>query len=166
MNNCVIAGRMAMTPKSKIISVKGKNIFVCYFVVGVIDGIDTFDDKVPWKQTNADFFECFSIEDEGRLISENFAKGSKIIVSGMLKNFRFEDINNTKHFTNVLIANSVEYGDTISSLKRGSTGKKKLDLNLHRDICEMDRVFKEFVDEGYLCLDESDYYYLASELVE
>ena len=43
MNMTAIAGRMVTTPKSTMVSIKGKSVFVCYFVVGVIDGFTVYD---------------------------------------------------------------------------------------------------------------------------
>ncbi len=162
MNMTAIAGRMVTTPKSTMVSIKGKSIFVCYFVVGVIDGFTVYDEYEPLPDNAVDFFQCFSVEDQAKMITENFPKGAKIIVGGNMKNYRFTDTNNTKHFTQILMANTVEFGDSASALQKGNVGKRKYDVSLHHDIREMDRIYNDFLDAGFICLDENDYYYLAS----
>lgn len=159
MNYTITSGRMCMVPVVSILPLKvdGKieQLFVCKFVIAVPDGAST--DK---KRYN--FFECVAFEQTAKKINDSFPKGAKVVMMGKLVNHMFKDANNTPHFTNILLVEHVEFGDTESAINKMNLDVKLPDFAAFADLEQMENAFNAVCEQGFLCIDENDYYNIAS----
>lgn len=157
MNLTILNGKLITEPKVSIFKMKdNKEIYACKFVIGVAD--DTVEEKDAAEK--ADYFECIAFEQAARKVI-NFSKGSQIIISGKMKNFSFEDINKTAHYTDIVLVEKAEYGDTESILARKG-GEKRGELPILSDLKKMEHMFWEICNHGFLCIDEDNYYNIAT----
>lgn len=148
MNYGMFTGVLCTIPSVAIIPIGERDeIFICKFVLCTSENVD--------GNMQYDFFECVAFEDTAKAVHDGFYKGAKVNVFGKVKNFTFKDANNTAHFTNIVLAEHVELGDNVS----GSTETGK--VSVIAELKEMDRLYKEVCDNGFLCIDENDYYYIA-----
>lgn len=161
MNNLSVTGRVCNVPKIRILQIEDKTINICNFTIAVSDGIseEGYQDK-----KNMDFFECICFNDAALAFNANFIKGSKISCTGKVKNHYFEDANRTKHFTQILVLSQIEFGDTLSVLSRGSK-RKAVDMSITSDYNNIKALYDLICDNGYLCIDEDDYYKIATDNV-
>lgn len=149
MNNMTLAGYIYSVPRIKLIRLKDKVINVCNFVVRVEDS------------ASIDYFECICFDEAATLIVNNFVKGAKIVLSGKLKNYHFEDNNGTKHFTQVCVFTHAEPGDVSVPNK---TRKKATTVSTDIYIEDKSNVFNTYnalAESGILCINDDDYYRLA-----
>lgn len=143
MNKVMISGMVSGLPKVSIIPIESKpNVYVCKFVVGV--RTDETTDTV-----SADFFECLAFGNTARMICRNLEKGSTVNLTGKIKNHRFQDVNGTWHFTNVILVSQAD------NLKGSRI--------IASDTAEINAQFESLSASGFLCVDEDDYYNLATE---
>jgi len=163
MNISMVSGRLVTIPKINIIQLGNESIALCCFTIAAIDGVFCETTK-DLENENVDFFECVAFNECAKSIAENFIKGSKIICRGRMKNHNFTDYNGTKHFTQVFVIESIEPGDTESSLKKVTSKPKRVDLNVISDIKDIYYIFSNVCENGYLCIDENDYYKLACKV--
>jgi hypothetical protein len=163
MNVSILSGRICTVPTLSLIEFEGKQVCVCKYVIAVCNGIYDYTENNAnlFTDANVDFFECIAFESAARMINRNFAKGSKIICRGKMRNHRFEDANMTKHFTNIFLTEGVEYGDTEAVMGKYTGKKKQLEISIASDLKELDDLFVKICQEGFLCVDESDYYNIA-----
>lgn len=162
MNKTILAGRICSIPKIRLLQLEGKTISVCNFTLGVADGVfDIPSDEDYYSQDNVDFFECVAFEGTAKMINENFIKGSKILCTGKMKNHFFSDANFTNHFTQVFVLESAEFGDTEAVFGKYSGDKKPSELSIVSDLNRVYSLFKTACNNGYLCIDEDDYYKIA-----
>lgn len=70
-------------------------------------------------------------------------------------------MNGTKHFTNVFLAEQVEFGDTTAAFEKGSGKKKSIELSVVSDLKMIFNTYKKVCENGFLCIDEEDYYKIA-----
>lgn len=165
MNSLIICGRICAVPKFVIINVGSETVAVCKYVVAVSGpGLDYNVDIVKdvYDESKVDIFECLAVKRTAQMINDNFVKGSKILLKGRLKNYRFEDSNSTKHFTNIILTEQAEFGDTESAFHKIVQKNKSADLAIVSDLREVESIYERLCAEGLLCIDENDYYYLAS----
>ena len=155
MNYGVFTGNMCTVPSVSIIQTEEKEqIFICKFVICT--------NEVVEGRRQSDFFECVAFEDTAQAVNDGFFKGAKINIFGKIKNFTFKDANNTAHFTNIVLAEHIEYGDSaaeLSDVQKNHSGVIKFPVIA--ELAEMDRLFKIVCNNGFLCVDENDYYYIA-----
>lgn len=161
MNNSIVCGRIMTVPKLSLIQLDGRSIYACKIVIAVNDGAYEYSDATEYKENKVDFFECVAFESAAKMINSHFVKGSKIICMGKFKNHIFEDVNKTKHFTNILLIQQVEYGDTQAMLSKYTSKKKASDISIVSDLKELDDIFDSICKYGFLCVDEDDYYNIA-----
>lgn len=158
MNYSFLNGRVATVPKVSIVPLEaGVMLYVCKFVTAVPDGIVNEKQEMRYN-----FFECIAFEDTAKKISKYFLKSAKIVVFGKLVNHIFKDINNTSHFTNIILVEHVEFGDTESGINRINLEPKLPDFKVIANIDEVDKLYEEVCKQGFLCVDEDDYYNIAS----
>ena len=159
MNYTMTSGRMCTVPVVSILPLKVKEkvvqIFVCKFVVAVPDGAST--DKKKYN-----FFECIAFEQTAKKINSSFAKGAKVVLMSKLVNHVFKDGNNTPHFTNILLVEHAEFGDTESAINKMNLDVKLPDFAVFADLEQMEKAFNNVCEQGFLCIDENDYYNIAS----
>jgi len=161
MNRNTYSGRICSVPKISTIQLEGKRIRVCKFVIAVFDGVFEYLDKTDFSEGKVDFFECVAFEEPAKMIFDNFVKGSKIIVSGKMKNHRFSDVNNAKHYTNILLVEQAELGDTEAMLSKISAKKSTTEHTIVSNLKELDELFLSVCKNGFLCIEEDDYYNIA-----
>ena len=163
MNISVLAGRLCTVPQLSIISLEGKTVCACKFVIAVCDGIFDYEDDVKKRSIDekADFFQCVAFVKAASMINGNFMKGSKIICTGDFRNHKFEDANGTKHFTNIFLVHQAEFGDTEAVIKKFMGKKKSPEMTIISDLRELENAYESACNEGFLCLDENDYYKIA-----
>ncbi|MDO4966113.1 MAG: single-stranded DNA-binding protein [Lachnospiraceae bacterium] len=151
MNYGMFTGIVYSVPTVTLIPLAGRGqIFACKLV---ICSEDTDGENVKY-----DFFECLAFEDTAKSINDSFSKGSRINVMGKVKNFTFKDDNNTPHFTQIILIEHVDSGETIAFDKKDKVGK----FPIVADLDEMDELFKEVCEQGFLCVDENDYFNIAA----
>lgn len=165
MNVSIYSGRVCSVPQLKIIRLGDERVCVCKYVIAVFE--NSFDynaesDKDAYEEGKVDFFECIAFRDAAQMINDNFVKGSKISVMGKMKNHRFEDANLTKHFTNIFLVQQAEFGDTLSAMTKMSGKKKNPELSIVSDLKELEQLFTKVCESGFLCVDENDYYNIAT----
>lgn len=158
MNNVTISGRICNVPKIRILKLHQSTVTICNFTVASMDGIADDGDHTL---SNTDFFECICFNKEALMVNANFIKGSKISCAGKIKNFHFEDGNQTKHFTQILVLTQVEFGDSATAFDKNVDKKKSLDLSINSNLSEILELYDSVVDNGYLCIDEDEYYRIA-----
>lgn len=162
MNMTMVAGRLCTVPKIKLLQLNEKTIRVCKLAVAVINERFDLEDEAGLTEENVDFFQCIAFGSAAKMISDNFAKGSKIILYGKMKNHRFKDANTAKHFTNVLLIEKAEFGDTKAAVCKFSGKKKYTDLSVMSDLKELYDLYDKVCMNGFLCIDEDDYYSIAT----
>ena len=141
MNLSVINGRLVTVPKINIINIGSDTIGLCCFTIASLDGEFDNTKQNDLHQENFDFFECVAFNGCAQRIAENFGKGSKLLCRGRFKNHSFEDVNGTKHFTQVFVVESVEFGDSESFLKKITAKPKKADISFVSDLRDMYYIF-------------------------
>lgn len=164
MNVVMLCGRICSIPKCSIISIDGKQTFVCKVTVGIETGEYSLEGKMVDK--TYDFFETITFGNPAEYVSKHFSKGSKIVLFGELKNFKYIDGNGTAHFTTIILANSIEFGDTESAISNILTKKSNVDVTIRTDIKFMEEMFDAACEQGYLCIEENDYYKIATGNME
>lgn len=161
MNYSIFSGRVATVPKVAIVQTKDdEQIFVCTFVISVPEYTDLSDGK------KYNFYECIAFNETAQKIHKHFTKTAKVLTFGKMVNHTFKDINNTPHFTNILLIQNIEFGDTESAINRMNLDTKLPDFTVLSDLKEMDAAYKKICENGFLCIDENDYYNIASSYFE
>lgn len=160
MNSVILSGRICTIPKIKLLQIEGKSVSMCVFTIAVAEMRCEFDNTDSGKN-RYDYFECVAFENAARLINSNFVKGSKIVCRGKMRNHIFADANQTKHFTQVFIIEQAEYGDTETVFDKNNSKKKSLELVIAADMKEISELYCKICENGFLCIDEEDYYRIA-----
>lgn len=101
MNHVSMIGRLTKTPDIKQ-TTSGKN--VCAFTLAVNRRYKDADGK-----TTADFFTVQAWEKLAELCARYLDKGSKVFISGELRNRSYEAKDGTKRTVTEIIANEVEF---------------------------------------------------------
>lgn len=157
MNIVILDGRLFTIPKMSFLQVTdSRSIMVCKFVLSVKEQKMQYEpsdeeDRDSCTKGDIDFFECIAFEETAKLLKCHFCKGEKVIIRGQVKNFIFEDANRTPHFTNIIVVEQVECGDSGS-----------IDISIAADLKKTEANFKEICKAGFLCVDEDDYYKIAT----
>lgn len=159
MNHAMVSGRVATSPSTSYIPIGDANVIACRFVVSMIDG-EYDSDMIEESEDCIEFLECITFGEAARMLNNYFSKGVRIVCGGKLRNYGFKDANGTDHFTNILLVNYLEFAG-----QKPLPGKKKESILVDKMHIEetrlLDKAYKEFVDNGYLCVNEDDYYMLA-----
>lgn len=155
MNVVILNGRLFTLPKISFLQITdSRSIMACKFVISVKEQKMQFGpvgEENTDVERNIDFFECIAFGEAASLLNRHFCKGEKVIIRGQVKNFTFHDANRTPHFTNIIVVEQVEHGDSGS-----------IDISIAADMKETDTIFKEICRAGFLCVDEDDYYKIAT----
>lgn len=162
MNNVVMGGRICTIPKIRVLQLGEMPVSVCTFTIAIINA--NFDGQIRnniYTENSVDYVECITFNEAASKLNRYFGKGFKIMCTGKLKNHYFEDANCTKHFTQVLVVNHAEFGDTEAAFNKYSDKKKTPELSIVSDLKEIDMLFQKVCSHGYLCIDEDDYFKLA-----
>lgn len=156
MNYGIFTGNLCTVPSVSIIPIEEKEkIFICKFVICT--------SEIVGAKEQCDFFECVAFENTAKAVYDGFFKGAKITIFGKVKNFTFKDVNHTPHFTNIVLAEHIEFGDSrIPAVSEASKNQQGIiNFPVIADLEEMDRRYEAVCNEGFLCIDESDYCYIA-----
>lgn len=107
INKVIIMGRLTADPE---LSQTTTGISSCKFSVAVDRGYKSANGE---KQT--DFIRCQAWKQTAEFVSRYFSKGKMIIVEGGLQNNNYTDANGVKHYSFVVNAESVHFGESKSS---------------------------------------------------
>ena len=66
-------------------------------------------------ETTADFFNCTAFGKTGEFVEKYLRKGIKVVIEGELQNNNYEDKNGTKHYSDQIIVNQIEFAESKSS---------------------------------------------------
>lgn len=104
LNKVIIMGRLTAAPDFKQTQ---SGVSCCRFTVAVDSNYKAQDGE---KQT--DFINVTAWRSTADFVSRYFDKGSMIIVEGKIKNNNYEDSNGVKHYSYVVTADSVYFGES------------------------------------------------------
>ena len=161
MNLTILTGRLCTEPKMSIVQLWERDIVVCKFVIGITPG--TYEQDAEENiQNQFDYLQCITFGEAASRIKTEFYKGCKVNVMGKVKNYEFEDINKTAHYTNIVLVDQIECGDTISAINPITGRKTSSDISTISNFKEMEVGFQMMCEKGFLCIDENDYYKIAT----
>ena len=63
-------------------------------------------------QPSADFFSCVAFGKVAEFIEKYFRKGSKIVITGELRNNNYTDRDGVKHYNTEILVTSVDFGES------------------------------------------------------
>lgn len=155
MNFGMYCGKVVTVPEVKLLPLDtDKQAYICKFVLctsrNSIDGI------------KYDFFQCVAFDSAARTISERFSKGIKVTAVGKFVNHVFKDENGTRHLSDVLLVEQMEFGDNVTLPFVRNTDPKDLEQPVSSEIKLMDEMFEEAQNKGFVCLNENDYFDIAA----
>ena len=108
MNKVVLMGRLTRDPELRFAAGSGKG--VCRFTVAI---------NRQFKRDESDFINCVAFGKPGETISEHFAKGNRIALTGNIRTGSYEAQDGTKRYTTDVVVESFEFignkGDSTSS---------------------------------------------------
>lgn len=100
MNKIFIMGRLTEKPELRTTS---SGISVCRFNVAV---------PRPWRkdaEQETDFFTVQAWRGTAEFVGKHFSKGSKMLVTGTLRNNNFVGKDGIKRYENIVIAENIEF---------------------------------------------------------
>ena len=112
MNKVILIGRLVADPEYRQTQ---SGIPVCRFRIAVNRP------KRKDAEQEADFIGCTAWRTTAEFISRYFAKGTKIVVEGQLRNNDYTDNNGVKHYGMDVLVDGVEFGES-KQASSGSTG--------------------------------------------
>lgn len=161
MTKTMMCGKIVTVPTLSFMSLDGnKQVYVCKFVICSYDGVD-FEGEPQFN-----FFEAMAFEDTAKEIAEKYKQGVKVSVFGKMVNHVFKDANYTSHYTNILLVSDIEYADAVNVVYTKSLAKKNPEDPVEAEIKQMNSLFSRICKNGFLCIDENDYYKIASNNME
>lgn len=66
-------------------------------------------------EADADFFNCVAFGKTAEFIERYFHKGMKAVITGELRNNHYTDQQGVKHYSEQIIINTIEFGESKSS---------------------------------------------------
>ena len=152
LNYMVICDRICTVPVVKIIPTAGEKIYICKYVVCVPDGM------APNELEKANFYECVAFGNCAEKVVDGCSKGTKVVAVGKMVNHFFKDGNGTPHFTNIFVTTHLEVADPCTARSSSSLERASAAIS---EFKEVDEAFQKICSQGFLCVDENDYYNLA-----
>ena len=104
MNKVVLMGRLTKDPELRFAAGSGKG--VCRFTVAI---------NRQFKRDESDFINCVAFGKPGETISEHFAKGNRIALTGNIRTGSYEAQDGTKRYTTDVVVESFEFIETKNS---------------------------------------------------
>lgn len=98
MNKVVLMGRLTKNPELRFAAGSGKG--VCRFTVAI---------NRQFKRDESDFINCVAFGKPGETISEHFAKGNRIALTGNIRTGSYEAQDGTKRYTTDVVVESFEF---------------------------------------------------------
>lgn len=155
MNLGIFCGKIATVPEVKLLPLDvDKQAYICKFVL--CSARDSFEG------IKYDFFQCVAFESAAQSICERFNKGIKATVIGKFVNHVFTDENGTRHLSDVLLVEQMEFGDNVTLPFVRNTEQKDLEKPVSSEIKVMDDMYEEAQKQGFVCLNENDYFDIAA----
>ena len=105
MNKIILMGRLTKEPEVRYTT--QNNTAVCSFTLAVDRKYQRQGEE---KQT--DFFNIVAWNKLGEFCGKYFAKGSRVLIGGMLQNRSWTDENGNKHYVTEIIADEAEFADS------------------------------------------------------
>lgn len=103
INKVILMGRLTADPELKQTQ---NGVAVCRINIAVNRP------KIKDKEQEADFISVQAWRNTAEFISKYFSKGKMIIVEGSLRNNNYTDQNGVKHYSMVVQADSVNFGES------------------------------------------------------
>ena len=103
INKIILMGRLTADPELKQTQ---NGIAYCMITVAVNRP------KIKDKEQEADFISVQAWRNTAEFISKYFSKGKMIIVEGSLRNNNYTDQNGVKHYSMLVQADSVNFGES------------------------------------------------------
>ena len=161
MNCFFVTGNIITVPTSTFIRGESKEIYIVKFCLSVSDSYMSLNVKGNEEQEcDYNFFQCVAFGDVGKQIVECYDRGIRVSLQAIVHNFLFKDSNGTPHCTDILLVNQIECTDSSSGFKI-ATRRKNINKVLVDEISHIEEVFKKICDQGFLCINEDDYYNIA-----
>lgn len=66
-------------------------------------------------EADADFFNCVVFGKTAEFLEKYFHKGMKAVVTGELRNNHYTDTNGTKHYSEQVVVNNIEFAESKST---------------------------------------------------
>ena len=98
MNKVVLMGRLTKDPELRFAAGSGKG--VCRFTVAI---------NRQFMRDESDFINCVAFGKPGETISEHFAKGNRIALTGNIRTGSYEAQDGTKRYTTDVVVESIEF---------------------------------------------------------
>ena len=98
MNKVVLMGRLTKDPELRFAAGSGKG--VCRFTVAI---------NRQFMRDESDFINCVAFGKPGETISEHFAKGNRIALTGNIRTGSYEAQDGTKRYTTDVVVESFEF---------------------------------------------------------
>ena len=98
MNKVVLMGRLTKDPQLRFAAGSGKG--VCRFTVAI---------NRQFKRDESDFINCVAFGKPGETISEHFAKGNRIALTGNIRTGSYEAQDGTRRYTTDVVVESFEF---------------------------------------------------------
>lgn len=117
INKVILMGRLTADPELRQTTT---GISSCNFTIAVDRGYKSANGE---KQT--DFIRCQAWRQTAEFVSRYFSKGKMIIIEGGLQNNNYTDANGVKHYSFVVNAESVHFGESKSSEGQASEAVQK-----------------------------------------
>lgn len=116
-NKVILIGRLTADPE---FSQSASSVSFCKFSIAVDRGYS----KGQEKQT--DFFHITAFRQTAEFVSRYFNKGKLILVEGKVQNNNYTDQNGVKHYSCVIIADSVSFVGNKESNNNNVTQDKEV----------------------------------------
>lgn len=134
INKVLLMGRLTADPELRQTQ---NGIATCRFTVA---------SNRPYKSNNgsqqADFINCQSWRATAEFVSRYFSKGKMIIVEGTLQNNNYTDNNGVKHYSYIVLAEKVSFGESKSQSEQTTATSQSAEIDT--DLSE----FEEILSDG------------------
>lgn len=107
INKVILMGRLTADPELRQTQ---SNISCCRFAVAVQRAY-----QKQGEERQTDFINIIAWRQTAEFVAKYFEKGSMIIVEGSLNNNNYEDKNGVKHYSMIVLANNVSFGESKKS---------------------------------------------------
>lgn len=107
INKVILMGRLTADPELRQTQ---SNISSCRFAVAVQRAY-----QKQGEERQTDFINIIAWRQTAEFVAKYFEKGSMIIVEGSLNNNNYEDKNGVKHYSMIVLANNVSFGESKKS---------------------------------------------------
>lgn len=125
INKVILMGRLCADPELKTTQ---SGISVCSFRIAVNRP------KSKDAEQKADFVNIQAWRGTAEFVDKYFSKGSMIIVDGKLQNNDYTDKDGVKHYSMVIVADNVSFGESKSTAQTSQAAPALGDLSEFEEI--------------------------------